>query len=328
MSSVPSRVRADARSGSWGSSSHSWSPSEASGSTPNTAYRHLRTDRRHTRIHRCQHTDSGHVHRSNNRPPIEKEERDPPSRRFVRQANRYSRATQRRGTSRRFESRRQHLHPAKDAHRTQHRADRFSCGSQIQPGTWREPEPDDEDWDKELAGLTGDQATRRERLLRLLLRLGRYTFSDPFSVTVDPFTLPPDPGEAGKQTLEGIDSDNDGVRDDIQRYIALTHLDSPRTQKALLQSAAAEQAQLLAPDDAVGATSLPVIDSIDCLAYVVGVDALHKESADLRARILNTKSRSLKYESIQQSLSGSFFAGTARSQRQLKCTFDPDRSKE
>src|SRR5216683_231714 len=36
-------------------------------------------------------------------------------------------------------------------------------------------------------------------------------------------TLPPDPGAAGKATLQGIDSDGDGVRDDIQRYIALTY---------------------------------------------------------------------------------------------------------
>lgn len=34
--------------------------------------------------------------------------------------------------------------------------------------------------------------------------------------------LPADPGEAGKQTLLGIDSDNDGVRDDVQ--IAIAHL--------------------------------------------------------------------------------------------------------
>jgi hypothetical protein len=30
------------------------------------------------------------------------------------------------------------------------------------------------------------------------------------------YNLPPDPGEAGKATLEGIDSDNDGIRDDVQ----------------------------------------------------------------------------------------------------------------
>jgi hypothetical protein len=35
--------------------------------------------------------------------------------------------------------------------------------------------------------------------------------------------LPPDPGEAGKQTMLGIDSDGDGIRDDVQRYIYLTY---------------------------------------------------------------------------------------------------------
>ena len=45
--------------------------------------------------------------------------------------------------------------------------------------------------------------------------------------------LPPDPGEAGKATLEGIDSDQDGIRDDIQRYIALTYPDSQKTRAAL-----------------------------------------------------------------------------------------------
>lgn len=32
--------------------------------------------------------------------------------------------------------------------------------------------------------------------------------------------LPPDPGEAGKSTIEGLDSDGDCVRDDIERVIA------------------------------------------------------------------------------------------------------------
>ena len=37
--------------------------------------------------------------------------------------------------------------------------------------------------------------------------------------------LPPDPGEAGRRTLAGIDSDRDGIRDDLQRYVALTYGD-------------------------------------------------------------------------------------------------------
>ena len=39
------------------------------------------------------------------------------------------------------------------------------------------------------------------------------------------YDLPPDPGEAGKQTLLGIDSDNDGVRDDVQLAIARLYHD-------------------------------------------------------------------------------------------------------
>ncbi len=44
-----------------------------------------------------------------------------------------------------------------------------------------------------------------------------------FAVTDISVTLPPDPGEAGKVTLAGIDSDHDGVRDDLQREIVFMY---------------------------------------------------------------------------------------------------------
>jgi len=47
--------------------------------------------------------------------------------------------------------------------------------------------------------------------------------------------LPPDPGAAGKLTLSGIDSDNDGVRDDVQRWIVMTYPNSQKTRAALTQ---------------------------------------------------------------------------------------------
>jgi len=49
--------------------------------------------------------------------------------------------------------------------------------------------------------------------------------------------LPPDPGEAGMQTLLGIDSDSDGVRDDIQRYIYFAYPDNEKVRVALTQIA-------------------------------------------------------------------------------------------
>jgi hypothetical protein len=39
--------------------------------------------------------------------------------------------------------------------------------------------------------------------------------------------LPPDPGEAGKATIDGIGADKDGMRDDVQRWIALEWGHSP-----------------------------------------------------------------------------------------------------
>ncbi len=51
--------------------------------------------------------------------------------------------------------------------------------------------------------------------------------------------LPPDPGEAGKATYDGIDADKDGTRDDVQRWIAINYGHSPIAVKRL--TIAAEQ---------------------------------------------------------------------------------------
>jgi hypothetical protein len=51
----------------------------------------------------------------------------------------------------------------------------------------------------------------------------------PVPATDVPVTLPPDPGEAGKATLAGIDSDHDGVRDDLEREIVYMY---PQNQEA------------------------------------------------------------------------------------------------
>src|SRR4029077_17545529 len=53
--------------------------------------------------------------------------------------------------------------------------------------------------------------------------------------------LPPDPGATGRATVAGIDSDTDGIRDDVQRYIALAYPDSARTRAALTQTTRAVQ---------------------------------------------------------------------------------------
>lgn len=48
---------------------------------------------------------------------------------------------------------------------------------------------------------------------------------------------PPDPGPENDKTLAGIDSNSNGVRDDIERYIAANYGDSPQKMAYLLQYA-------------------------------------------------------------------------------------------
>ena len=52
-----------------------------------------------------------------------------------------------------------------------------------------------------------------------------------------PSNYPPDPGQEGRKTLEGIDSDHDGLRDDVQRWIYARYPNDESKRKALRQMA-------------------------------------------------------------------------------------------
>lgn len=49
--------------------------------------------------------------------------------------------------------------------------------------------------------------------------------------------LPPDPGSVGEATIQGIDADGDGVRDDIEREIFFAYPDNAKARTVLYQMA-------------------------------------------------------------------------------------------
>ena len=137
--------------------------------------------------------------------------------------------------------------------------------------------------------------------------------------------LPPDPGVNGKLTLVGVDADADGVRDDIQRYIALTYPNSAKTRAALTQYAKVIQAALLDANDKVKSVQHgeEVSKSSECLWYTLGsVDAAHKAGSLLREVALNTDERNRAYFAYDDKLGGEVFEGTPYDQRASTCTFD------
>jgi hypothetical protein len=134
--------------------------------------------------------------------------------------------------------------------------------------------------------------------------------------TSRPVVLPPDPGEAGKTNVAGIDSDNDGVRDDVERFIVFSHPESESIRKALTYVAQSMQSAT------VTATMPPSgVQSADCLSYVASLRQI--DSSDLYAQLkeqqLNTSARFQSY--ITQTPTSFVFGGP--SDRSHTCPFDP-----
>jgi hypothetical protein len=135
--------------------------------------------------------------------------------------------------------------------------------------------------------------------------------------------LPPDPGAAGKATLEGIDSDNDGVRDDVQRWIVMSYPNSQKTREALRQLTVAQQRFILDAADPAKSLSNAIErgKAMDCLFYVDSSIA-YSVVQEFKAATLNTYIRSKAYLQADHHLSGHVFS-PSESFRQ-GCSFNPD----
>lgn len=72
---------------------------------------------------------------------------------------------------------------------------------------------------------------------------------------LDPKLVPADPGEALKETLTGVDTNGNGVRDDVERWIALNHPDCARYRAALAQVALSVQRRMTAGELSVDAAN-------------------------------------------------------------------------
>ncbi len=131
------------------------------------------------------------------------------------------------------------------------------------------------------------------------------------SPTPDIFAgLPPDPGEAGKATLLGIDADNDGVRDDVQRWTVQNIPSAPRIRALVKTRQARFQATILAKIS--GSNVIPravsEMKSTACVLNELEKTLTEKEASlilrELGALELNTRERFEAEREISRTLSG------------------------
>ena len=122
-----------------------------------------------------------------------------------------------------------------------------------------------------------------------------------------PSGFPPDPGEAGKKSLEGIDSDHDGLRDDIQRWIYARFPNEPKKRATLKQLAIIHQKMLfLTLDSKEIDLALSRSEKASRCLFDTFSDPLeaYDEGRYIESKILNTKERIKRHLEVDRWFDG------------------------
>ena len=144
---------------------------------------------------------------------------------------------------------------------------------------------------------------------------------------INGYTLPPKPDpKINNSTLLGVDSNDNGVRDDVERYIIKKYKNHHKIVTEIgFQKARAYQKMLENPLD--WEENLKALDAAsDCnyyfeeIAEEFGDPILIDHVMDLRPIQLNTKSRIRAYLTYDKQLSGGVYRLTPYSEQKSKCS--------
>lgn len=102
----------------------------------------------------------------------------------------------------------------------------------------------------------------------------------------------PDP-KKNNATIAGIDSDNDGIRDDVQRWINEEFKDQPKVKMAVRQLAVGRQNDLLSVENRQKSilAGRKMLSDLACLTVIAGLDERSRIDRELKDKLLNTKDR-------------------------------------
>jgi len=139
--------------------------------------------------------------------------------------------------------------------------------------------------------------------------------------------LPPDPGPAGDETIEGVDVNENGVRDDIERWIGLNYRNSEKTRMALTQVYYPIQNLMIHAKEGDRDAVYNDMDSFhratECLYYIHPDDA-NKLIKEIESETVDTSDRVYAYLDSSRILGGGSFMSAPFSKWNQSCTFDPD----
>ncbi len=150
---------------------------------------------------------------------------------------------------------------------------------------------------------------------------------------INGYILPPEPDKTiNNATLLGVDSNDNGVRDDVERYVIKTYGKEKIAVEIGFQVARAYNVVIENPDNAEETTKV-MEDAQDCESYFKNYADLFGDplvlnqeinTKQFESMILNTKERIGAYLRYNSALSGGVFTLPPASQRKQKCTFDAE----
>lgn len=136
--------------------------------------------------------------------------------------------------------------------------------------------------------------------------------------------LTPD-SELNSKNIQGIDSDYDGIRDDIQIWINTTFSANPNLKMAMLQLATARQLNILNVKNKERSilSSHKYLDSLLCLSLIIGIDKKSQLNRELESKLLNTKDRLYADIKSNANFSGESYDLPRDEERPALCDFKP-----
>jgi len=147
-------------------------------------------------------------------------------------------------------------------------------------------------------------------------------FVPQLQVLADSHDLPPDPGSAADATLTGIDANLNGIRDDVELFIAEEFSRTPQLGEALNQFAQTVQKGLLSTNEQESMNAANAGNrAMECLAFLAPDD---KSWKTVTALAVNTPERVRSWQAHQKRLSGHVFPARAIREWKTSCTFDLD----
>lgn len=137
--------------------------------------------------------------------------------------------------------------------------------------------------------------------------------------------VPMPDSKKNEATVGGVDSDNDGIRDDVQRYINENYSSSLKTKLAAKQHARNMQSYLLTTADKEKSivTIINALWSKSCLGAIVGDEKAANIGREIKGKYLNTKDRLYADMQGNQNFSGQAYELIVGEEQILKCEFDP-----